>query len=626
MMGLGNVGGLGRLGYAAANSVGWWLSGAQLDLDFANDRSFNRKTGYQASPNGLLTYTSPSPKMVYGTDGVLRYARHNLLTYSEDFSNAAWTKQNVTLSAGSPLGGVGSATLVVPTAVSGEHYLNNAVTCVSGRFYTFSRYVKAAGYNYVSMTIGASRAWATFDLTDGTVSATSSNGTDFSSQSATIQDVGNGWYKISVTALCLIGTSYSVLSVVSNTDMTATYTKTFTGDGVSGVLFAGSQVQTGVSIFDYLATTSAAKYDLPIDHDPLTGEALGVLIEEQRTALAIYSQDATQWTNQSNTAVTSNVAVAPDGTTTADLLARTSTSAAYRGAAGVVKAASAIQYTYSVFAKKSIHDYLSITCQGSSGSQRASASFNLETGAVGLTATSGSYVVNSTDVVDVGDGWYRCCLTFTTDTSAVVTPYLVARQNNTAVVDGVDTSSDAAAYVWGAQLEAGAFATSYIQTGSAQVTRAADQVSLATSAFNFVDATGTCVVELDTNFDVAAYARDIVRFTDGSNDYVRPYAYPSRAGLGIVDSSVAQCDISVGSGRATGVPFSLACAWADNDMAAVVNGGTVGVDTSGTMPTGMTTVRIGFSAANTNVLSGHIKRFTYWNTRKPNAELQVLSA
>ena len=95
MMGLGNVGGLGRLGYAAANSVGWWLSEAQLDLDFANDRSFNRKTGYQASPNGLLTYTSPSPKMVYGDDGVLGYAPHNLLKYSEQFDNGSWTLDNL---------------------------------------------------------------------------------------------------------------------------------------------------------------------------------------------------------------------------------------------------------------------------------------------------------------------------------------------------------------------------------------------------------------------------------------------------------------------------------------------------------------------------------------------------
>ncbi len=147
MMGLGNVGGLGRLGYAAANSVGWWLSGAQLDLDFANDRSFNRKTGYQASPNGLLTYTSPSPKMVYGADGVLGYAPHNLLQNTnwagslsgDDFTPTNWGLINSTGTATAQASAASSADNAVRFQVSSaRETFGQNVTMVAGERYRFS--------------------------------------------------------------------------------------------------------------------------------------------------------------------------------------------------------------------------------------------------------------------------------------------------------------------------------------------------------------------------------------------------------------------------------------------------------------------------------------------------------
>lgn len=610
MMGLGNVGGLGRLGYAAANSVGWWLSGAQLDLDFANDRSFNRKTGYQASPNGLLTYTSPSPKMVYGTDGVLRYARHNLLPYSEQFDNAAWTPYASSVSSNATIAPNGTTTAdkLVEDVSLAYHFVYAAAATVATHS-TVSVYLKAGertwGWLYIS---SAAEAVAYFNLSAGTIGTVSGT----LSPSATITNVGGGWYRCSITARISSSVSCGVGVATSNGGIS------YTGNGSSGIYVWGAQRNLGSVVLDYLATTSAAKYDLPIDYHPTTHAALGVLIEEQRTNLLTYSQefDNAVWSKSSAT-IAANDAVAPDGTTTADKL---KPDAAATNGRVIQTFTGAIGTTYTLSIYAAADEFSNLRLYFDDGATNtASVSYNLTTGAIttALAITGGNWTSAATTYTDVGDGWRRVTLTFT---ATAVAPTRMAYWCR-------DTGDGASGiHVWGAQLEAGAFATSYIQTGSAQVTRAVDQVSLATSAFNFVDATGTCVVELDTNFDGAAYARDIVRFTDGSNDYVRPYAYPSRAGLSIVDSSVAQCDISVGSGRATGVPFSLACAWADNDMAAVVNGGTVGVDTSGTMPTGMTTVRIGFSAANTNVLSGHIKRFTYWNTRKSNAELQVLSA
>ncbi len=76
----------------------WVLSGAALDLDFAEVQGYNSLDRSKLTPDSILTYTSPSPKLVYGDDGVLRYAPHNLLTYSaRQFDNAAWSKTRGTV-------------------------------------------------------------------------------------------------------------------------------------------------------------------------------------------------------------------------------------------------------------------------------------------------------------------------------------------------------------------------------------------------------------------------------------------------------------------------------------------------------------------------------------------------
>jgi hypothetical protein len=99
---------------------------------------------------------------------------------------------------------------------------------------------------------------------------------------------------------------------------------------------------------------SSATY---IDHDPTTGESLGLLVEEQRTNLVVRSEefDNAGWGRSGATlpTVTANTSVAPDGTTTADLWTRAITGSNFISQAPA-KAASAIQYTFSVFVKQSV--------------------------------------------------------------------------------------------------------------------------------------------------------------------------------------------------------------------------------------------------------------------------------
>ena len=73
--------GLG-IGVTRGGGVGWWPLGSELAFEFDNGRGFNSIDRTKTTPDSILTYTNPSAKMVSGSDGVLRYAPHNLLTFS----------------------------------------------------------------------------------------------------------------------------------------------------------------------------------------------------------------------------------------------------------------------------------------------------------------------------------------------------------------------------------------------------------------------------------------------------------------------------------------------------------------------------------------------------------------
>jgi hypothetical protein len=103
--------------------------------------------------------------------------------------------------------------------------------------------------------------------------------------------------------------------------------------------------------------------------------------------------------------------------------------------------------------------------------------FNLQTGTPGQQTGN----TNTPSITPVGNGWYRCSITYTATAASDLIIFNVANGDGVFSFAGDNTSG---IYLWGAQLEAGAFATSYIPTTTATVTRAADiSTSVATSVF-----------------------------------------------------------------------------------------------------------------------------------------------
>lgn len=198
-------------------------------------------------------YADASGPYGYVSEG----ARTNLILWSRDFSNAAWTKTAATVSANaiaSPDGSM-SADKIIPTVSATSHWLSQTTSVSLGVNYTKTFYVKAGGYNFIQITgsTGFDTQYANFNLSTGAIGNISGPGI-----TATIRAVGIGWYRVSATLACILTTVVGrMLIAVSDADYAARL-PSFTGDGTSGVYLWGAQIEAGSFASTYIPTTTTA--------------------------------------------------------------------------------------------------------------------------------------------------------------------------------------------------------------------------------------------------------------------------------------------------------------------------------------------------------------------------------
>jgi hypothetical protein len=171
---------------------------------------------------------------------LIEEARTNLLTYSEDFSSAAWVKVNSNVSADTAVAPDGQTTAdkMVEDSSTGTHEVSQSVTLNGDTTYTLSTFAKAGERNILRVAGRLYSSWATFpnaffDLSAGTV--TLINGLN-----AKIEDVGGGWYRCSVTGVTINGTPSA--GPLFATIVSGTYIS-YTGDGTSGLYIWGAQLE-----------------------------------------------------------------------------------------------------------------------------------------------------------------------------------------------------------------------------------------------------------------------------------------------------------------------------------------------------------------------------------------------
>jgi hypothetical protein len=189
-----------------------------------------------------------------GTELLSRALRGNLLLYSEQINQSAWTKTRTTIIANAAAApdGTFTAEKVIPSTDLNTHATLQTVTPLGSTTYTYSIYLKAAEYSKVIIYIGifASQVAAnsvSVDLSAGTVTAT-----DLSRSG--IVSVGNGWFRV-WTTITTIAAPTTINASINSTDNSGASTSA--GDGVSGIYAWGAQMEVGSTPTPYIQTIAS---------------------------------------------------------------------------------------------------------------------------------------------------------------------------------------------------------------------------------------------------------------------------------------------------------------------------------------------------------------------------------
>ena len=303
------------------------------------------------------------------------------------------------------------------------------------------------------------------------------------------------------------------------------------------------------------------------------------LVELVPYNLLRYSEqfDNASWT-KSNSSVTANSTTSPSGITDADTLTADGTSNRHE-VTQLISFTSGLAYTFSVYIKKNTNDFAQLTLGGVAFSSLPFANFNVNNGTLGSTGGSATSTITS-----VGNGWYRCTLTATATATQGDRVYLVMTTSPTSIRRESNTLSTSV-YLWGAQLEVGSYATSYIPTTTASVTRNQDLCSKTGISSLIGQTEGTLFGEFTYSRDDGG-TRRLLSLTDGgTTNRITTYIDSNdKISIYIVDSSSVQVDIRGLVALVVGTTYKYAIAYKLNDVKLYVNGVEDGSDTSATIP------------------------------------------
>jgi len=325
-----------------------------------------------------------------------------------------------------------------------------------------------------------------------------------------------------------------------------------------------------------------------LDYDPVTREFRGVLIEEARTNLLLWSEDfSNPWWDVNTTMTVAALAsgTAPDGSTNGATITATGTDSVF---GKIFTLTTATDYSGAIWIKRR--------------------------------AGSGTIILRIADNVDqtitVTNEWTRVSAT-DNSSSPFIRFYIVLSTSG----DSVD--------IWGAQLEQASTASSYIQTAGTAVTRTADNIVIDGERFDFWrDDEGTIVAEFVS--DTIATEQRVFTASDGTTSNRIESVYTSGSGTGdgyvfVVDGGASVVDAVPASQDPTAGEYArVAVAYKENDYAGSRNGGVVATDTTATVPS-VAEFGIGQNSAGLSQLNGHLRRLTYYPQRLINAQIEALS-
>lgn len=641
-----------------------------LDLDFTKQsyRHYSAPDGFVSHPmTPFITFTRSSIATYFDAMGIMQQApantpridydpvtgeckgllieetRTNLLTYTSNFDNSIWFKSSGTRILGTNCytapDGTQTADLISNTVNVGSYFSQSQTLAVSTT-YTKSVYVCPTQTNKVfvsTITNNGTEYQTTFDLSTLVIS-----GTNVSTSS--IVTLPNGWYRIIHTwTTASSGTNNNGVYYLGAYGVSAT---------LAGFYIWGAQLESGSFPTSYIPSTntwaSRASTATYIDSNGVLQTAasgvarsaaydydadgvlrpIGLLLESSATNL-VYPSTLTS--GGSGFTVTANYAASPDGTTNATRFVWSSFANAYAYASSITNT-SGLAYTASVFLKPtSGSQVISLFMGRSDSNSKVMLSINLTTLACTATVSnSGTNTITGVNysVKKANNGFYRFSLTAThSEAMTALTAGLVANSSTDSA------SGDILQY--GLQLEAGSYATSYIQTTSAQVTRADDTSSSAqvTRSYDYAIVSGSNFTQWCKQYEGSLKVDMETIGTSGSKTIGAWMYIPSSVGfIGINNWSATNIEIRTEGYTIQDVTSTsltsrtiAAMSYQTNSSKKAVNGTILAEDTSCIIPY-VNQLKIGWNGVSNQCALGHIRSVKYYPKALSATELQAMTS
>jgi len=544
-------------------------------------------------------------------NGYIEKAKVNLLTYSNDFSNAAWTLSNTTVTGGQTgYDGSSDAWLLSKSASGG--LLRQGFTSIGVE--TISVYAKAGTLNWAFVNVGGAAYGAYFDLSGSGAVGTSVGATI----EASIVSLGGGWFRCVVAGNFSGSTNFRVYPADGDGDTS----------GTSGNIYIqDAQLNYGLVAQEYQETTTTSVItgitnDLPrLDYSG-GASCPSLLLEPERTNLINNSEFYGAWTGSA--VYTANTDVSPSGYQDAATLNDNTTAYLDRRKSPAITANTT--HTFSVFVKKttgSLTHYAGFGISLTGGSSVVDYGIiNTTTGAINRDASS---TINSVSYSSESYGnYWRVIMTFTdnqSNTLCTAIIYPAISTNGTSISPTAQGSN----VFWGAQLEEGSYPTSIIPTYGTSLSRLADACSK-TGISSLIGQTEGVVYFEGTIEGVAANTRRLISLSDGgNNNMLQVYNASNTNSLEFVvtTAGATQAVITASSAITFGQTFKFAFAYANNDFVFYVNGVQIGIDGSGSVPA---TSVVRFARGDgANLHEGTNSQLLLFPTRLSNADLATLT-
>jgi hypothetical protein len=571
---------------------------------------------------GDMSVTRATRATRVNSDGLIENVPYNLFNRSEEFENTYWTKQRTSITPNAIMAPNGTMSADSLVGVSGNTYAFTGtlgVNVVSTSFVarnecTVFFYLKYNGLNRIRVMYGGATSmsggrYVEVDLQLGIITDTGVNITN-----PFIEDVGDGWYSVGFTSNMGVSATNNRFGVgLGDTVKTI-------ADGVDGVYVWGAQLVDGDLAKEYLPVSTG--FNIPrIDYS--NASCPSILVEPQRTNLVLQSENflATNWTII-NSNVTATVELSPSGLENTNKLTADGTSGFHYIFHSNISFTIGTTYTYTVFAKKDTNNFIQLWVNGAIGGMFAN--FDLNNGVTGTLGTLTGNLPTS-KITNVGNGWYRCEMVFvsTTTNSTNFSIFIVNSANATRTQNNTLTTS---VFLWGAQLEVGTNATSYIPTTTAAVTRNADVIRNTNASTLIGQSEGTLFADvyitsfsntgvfLSTAINETTVRIELYKFTNG------------KIYFDIVGNTGSLAGVASTSTFTNNVRLKIALAYKSGDTVMFINGNQeTTVITNTYNITGQNRVGLGQNRSNGNFFNDFINNVALFKTRLTNTQLQNLT-